>query len=308
MSKRFKTHKKNNFIKKILLFIAVVLLTTVVSFNVVYEKVTKNLTDIEVINILLNKDNSFDKIFSGSGINFIVNYTMGLDLNKNNLKKEKIDIIPVMKQEEVVLPLIYIYNTHQTEEYRGINTNDYNVTPTVLHASLILKNKLENLGIPTIVEENSIKDVLNINGWSYRNSYKVSKMFAEEVLKNNPSVKYIIDLHRDSVNENISTITIDDKNYAKIMIVLGKGHDGFERNLEFANRINNGLKKFNEGLSRGIDIKEKSGIFNQDLSPNAVLIEVGGPYNDINSVSNTLDVLANVMKDVILEDESKEET
>ena len=92
------------------------------------------------------------------------------------------------------------------------------------------------------------------------------------------------------------------------MIVLGKGHDGFERNLEFANKINNGLKKYNEGLSRGIDIKEKSGIFNQDLSPNAVLIEVGGPYNDINSVSNTLEVLANVMKDVILEDEAKEET
>ena len=75
-----------------------------------------------------------------------------------------------------------------------------------------------------------------------------------------------------------------------------------------ANRINNYLKEFNPLITRGIDIKTNSGIFNQDISSNAVLIEVGGPYNDINSVKNSLEILANVYKRIVDEDNEKEET
>lgn len=314
MSKRFKSHRKHNrFVIKILVFIILVLLVVQVTFNTLYHKLTSNLSEIEVINILLNNTNDdFKKIFSGDGINFIVNYTLGLDLNnvkKNSDSSEK--VLPTMNETEVVTydePLVYIYNTHQTEEYRAVNTNDYNITPTVMHASLILQNRLSNVGIKSIVETNNIKELLDINGWNYKNSYKASKMLATDALERNPSIKYVIDLHRDSISENIGKINIDGKDYAKIMLVLGKGHDGYERNLELANRINNYLKEFNENISRGIDIKINSGIYNQDLSPNAVLIEIGGPYNDINSVSNSIEVLADVYKRVILEDEKKAET
>ena len=92
------------------------------------------------------------------------------------------------------------------------------------------------------------------------------------------------------------------------MFVLGKGHAGYERNLEMATRLNNYLKEFNESITRGINIKNNSGIFNQDLSPNAVLIEIGGPYNDINSVSNSLELLAKIYKRIVDEDNEKEET
>ena len=133
-------------------------------------------------------------------------------------------------------------------------------------------------------------------------------MLAQDALEKNPSIKYVIDLHRDSVNENIAKTTIDGKDYAKIMIVLGKGHDGYENNLKMANRINDYLKEFNESITRGIDIKQNSGIYNQDLSQNAVLIEIGGPYNDINSVKNSIELLAKVYKRVIDEDAKKEQT
>jgi stage II sporulation protein P len=132
-------------------------------------------------------------------------------------------------------------------------------------------------------------------------------MLATDALGKNSSIKYVIDLHRDSISESIGKITIDNKDYAKIMIVLGKGHEGYEKNLEMATRITNYLKEFNENITRGIDIKNNSGIYNQDISPNAVLIEVGGPYNDINSVSNSLEVLANVYKRIVDEDNEKEE-
>ena len=315
MAKKFKTKKNITlFSIKFILFFTIVLCVILLVFNVLYEKLTKEINENEVIDIMLNNNSKeFKSIFSKNGLSFIVNYTLGINLDKKeNVKKientSKTTDDAVIKEENYDSPLIYIYNTHQTEEYQSVNTNEYNVTPTVLHASLILQNKLSDLGIQAIVEKNDIKEILNINGWNYRSSYKASKMLASDTLSKNPTIKYVIDLHRDSIPLNIAKVTIDNKDYAKIMIVLGKGHDGFERNLEMANRINNYLKEFSPLITRGIDIKTNSGIFNQDVSNNAVLIEVGGPYNDINSVKNSLEVLANVYKRIVDEDNEKEET
>lgn len=315
MVKKFKTKKNITlFSIKFILFFTIVLCVILLVFNVLYEKLTKEINENEVIDIMLNNNSKeFKSIFSKNGLSFIVNYTLGINLDKKeNVKKiekaSKTTDKTVIKEENYNSPLIYIYNTHQTEEYQSVNTNEYNVTPTVLHASLILQNKLSDLGLQAIVEKNDIKEILNINGWNYRSSYKASKMLASDTLSKNPTIKYVIDLHRDSIPLNIAKVTIDGKDYAKIMIVLGKGHDGYERNLEMANRINNYLKEFNPLITRGIDIKTNSGIFNQDVSSNAVLIEVGGPYNDINSVKNSLEVLANVYKRIVDEDNEKEET
>ena len=310
MGKKFKSKKKIKVLKfnKILLFFVIVLSTFIISFNYLYKYLTKNISEVEVINILLNNENRFDKLLSKSGLDFFISYTFGLNLESNKVEKE----IPVIKEEKASTeeknePIIYIYNTHQTEEYKLVNNNDYNITPTVLHASLIFQSKLKELGIDSIVEKNSIKEILDINSWNYRNSYKASKMLAESALSDNPTIKYIIDLHRDSIPENVGNLVIDNKKYARMMIVLGTGHEGYNNNLEMANRINNYLKEFNEKITRGIDIKKNSGIYNQDLSSTALLIEVGGQYNDINSVSNSLEVLANAYKKVIDEDNEKKE-
>lgn len=315
MAKKFKSRKNITLISiKFLLFLIIVFGVILLVFNSLYDKLTKDIDKNKVIDIMLNNNQKdFKSIFSENGINFIINYTLGINLeNKKNTdnKRNTIDSTEkvVIKEENYDAPLIYIYNTHQTEEYKSVNTNEYNVVPTVLHASLIFQNKLSDLGIKSLVEKNDIREILNINGWNYRSSYKASKMLAQDALSKNPSIKYVIDLHRDSIPLNIAKVTIDNKDYAKIMIVLGKGHDGYERNLEMANRINNYLKEFNPLITRGIDIKSNSGIFNQDISNNAVLIEVGGPYNDINSVKNSLEILATVYKRIVDEDNEKEET
>ena len=149
---------------------------------------------------------------------------------------------------------------------------------------------------------------MNANNYSYKQSYKVSKFLAAEAIKNNPTIKYIIDLHRDSIPENISTILKDNKKYARVMFVISTMNPSYQSNLDLANKINDYLNDFDQKLSRGIDIKERSGLFNQDLSNNALLIEVGGEYNDIDSVSNTLELIASAFKKVIFEDGKQEET
>ena len=42
-----------------------------------------------------------------------------------------------------------------------------------------------------------------------------------------------------------------------------------------------------------------NGIYNQDLSPNTLLIEVGGVDNTIEEVYNTIEALANVLNKYI---------
>ena len=42
------------------------------------------------------------------------------------------------------------------------------------------------------------------------------------------SLKYYIDIHRDSVSKNITTVNINNKNYAKILFVVGLEHNNYQ--------------------------------------------------------------------------------
>ena len=198
-------------------------------------------------------------------------------------------------------PIVYIYNSHQLENYDSSNYEPYNITPNVMMASYLLKEKLNNYNIPTIVEEGNINEFIKINNWDYNYSYIASRYFIEEAKRKYPSIKYFIDLHRDSVTKEYSTAIINDMSYAKVLFVVGLDHDNYKGNLDFANNVNNRLIN---GISKGIIKKtgpNVNGIYNQDISSNALLIEVGGYQNKIDEVYNTIDVLANTLKEVINE-------
>ena len=207
---------------------------------------------------------------------------------------------PSPKEEKE--PLVYVYNTHQTENYSYKKYEEYNITPNVMMASYILREKLNNKGIPTIVETTNISDLLHTNGWSYANSYKASSFLVKDAIKKYPTLKLVIDLHRDAVKKEASTVEINQKKYAKILFVIGAEHDAYEKNLRVANKMNDLLNKKYKGLSRGVmkkSGKNVNGIYNQDLSENAILIECGGHENTLDEVLNTIEILADVIKEYI---------
>lgn len=201
-------------------------------------------------------------------------------------------------------PLVYIYNTHQTEQYQQNSTEPYNIIPDVMVASYYLEEKLEQMGINTIVEETKISEILQNNNWNYNQSYKASRMNLERIKNQYPNIKIFIDLHRDAVSKEISTTTIEGKNYAKVLFVVGKEHDNYEKNLEYSTSINNIILEYYPSLTRGIMQKEGigvNGIYNQDVAPNVILLEVGGNNNTIDEVTNTLDIISNIIKEKINE-------
>ena len=286
MKKRFKG--KHRFRKlKVLSFILVGLASFSVTINVLRKKVTQVLDPSNYINYLLK-----------TGFNNQVSKS----ILKSPLDIENISLVNNEEEVKSNEPLIYIYNTHDEEAYYNSYLNPYNIVPDVKLASYYFQERLKDLGIESVVEKRKIKDVLDKNGWNYRYSYNASRVYLEEVSKNNPSIEYFIDLHRDSVGKDKTTTTINGKSYARVMFLVGLEHKSYQKNLDLATRLNELISQFDSTLSRGIYQKEGpgvNGIYNQDFSSKAILIEVGGQYNTIEEVANTIEVMARVLKDYL---------
>lgn len=309
--------KKSKFKIKYLFLIIITYFIFSYTFYYSFKGTTNNKL---FINYLLNNGNAnyiseykFPKIIN-STMNFIFNidFSNPISLFNENIigyeysEDNNIDIdnlrtistyIEDPNKEEVKNPLVYIYNTHQLENYNNYNLEVYGITPNVLMASYLLKEKLNDNNIPTIVEETDITKFLTLNKWSYANSYRASRIFMLDKKNVYPSIKYYIDIHRDSVNKKISTVKINGKNYAKILFVIGLEHKEYKENLSLTNKLNSLFNDKYPGLSRGVLKKKGSnvdGIYNQDISPNVFLIEVGGVDNNINEVLNTINAISDV--------------
>ncbi len=277
------------------------------TFKILYSNISVNIDNNTYLDYLVN--DSFSKfslsdLTSLSSTEFLLKYSFGIESFNTGIKD--VDLMsPVVSEVETPdvtnkEPTVYIYNSHQTESYRSDFAESFNINNTVYLASHILKEYLEDLGISVIVEENSIVDVLNTNGWKYGSSYRASRILLEQAKNTNPSLNFFIDLHRDAASYERTMVEIDGKKYAKIMFVVGLKHDNYGPNLELANNLNERIKNFNPDLTRGVLQKNNSGangIYNQDFDSNTILIEVGGQYNYIEEVNNTLKVFANILYD-----------
>ncbi len=321
MKKRIKVKRKLKTKYKILFSLSIISISFFYVFQILYNKFLVKLDNGSVINSIVNYNlntkkstNLFYDILNLNSTHFLLKYTLGID----SLKEEPDEFVSGIEADyiedpyvnRVKEPIVYIYNTHQTEGYQKSNNASYNITPSVLMASYILRESLNDLGIPSMVETNDIAELLRIHSWKYSYSYAASKLLLEDAITKNPTLSYFIDLHRDSMSYDVTTTTIDNKKYAKILFVIGKDHDGYEKNQKMAETINNSIKEKYPSLSRGISLKGGSGvngIYNQNISPNAILIEIGGQYNTITEINNTLNVLADALYDYIKGENHEEE-
>lgn len=304
MKKRFKSRKKLNNLKKII-YLIFILIGFFLSYLYFYYKVRNMISSEDYLNYLLKV--GFNKQIDSSYIksSLLSNITFDNTSVTENNNDDTSQITDKSNTKEVLnstKPIIYIYSTHDTEGYASSYFNIYNIKPDVKIASYYLQEKLSDLGLNTIVEKRMIKDVLNKNNWVYKDSYKASRIYLENTYQNNTSLKYFIDLHRDSSLKSKTTTTIDGKSYARVMFLVGLEHDNYNANLKVATDINNLIKAKYPSLTRGIYKKSGpgvNGIYNQDFNSNCILIELGGQYNTMLEVSNTIDILAKILYDYI---------
>ena len=207
---------------------------------------------------------------------------------------------PVSKSAD---PLVYIYNTHTSELYNHDKKDPKEKRiVSVVDSSNVVADVLEDNGIKSVVELRDVGTMLHSQGWNYYASYDASRMYLEDTALEFDSLEYFVDIHRDSVGRDLSTHEYKGKSYAKIMFVVGVGHDRYAQNLEFAKELQKSLEDMCPGITRSLVQKSTetgNGIYNQDFSPNTLLVEIGGWDNTYEEVENTSKLLGEAIAEFI---------
>lgn len=294
-------HKKKSKkrFKKIIILVLLYIIISKLFINISLKS-----SNEEFIKGMLDNNNYYLK-YKENYLNLFVKYLFNIDLSEpKNILENTLSYKTVsLEQRETkyvhseIKPKIYIYNTHQTEGYQGENLSDYNINPDVLMASYLLQGLLLKDNISVLVEERRMSDYLKENNLDYSESYKASRTYLLDTLTKS-DFDLIIDLHRDAIRKDLSTVNIDNKNYAKFLFVIGSNHANYEKNYNLAYILNEKIKAKYPNLTRGILIKPKS-IFNQDVNDKIILIECGGNENTIDEVMNSILVLKEVIKEYI---------
>lgn len=112
----------------------------------------------------------------------------------------------------------------------------------------------------------------------------------------------IIDLHRDSAGPDITTIAVNNEQYAKVAFVIGMEHPNFERNRANAVLLKNEMELLVPGITRSLVMKHGPGVdgkYNQDLDPSLLVVELGGVGNTEAQLNRTIAVIAKAAATVI---------
>lgn len=204
--------------------------------------------------------------------------------------------------------VVYIYHTHNTESYFPfLKTDDksnpntaYHSTANVTLVGKKLQDELEERGIGVHFEKQDIQSILKKKDLSYGESYDASRPVVQSALNQNRDIQYLIDIHRDSLRYDDTTVTINGKTYAKIVFIIGGNNPSVDKNTKLAKQLHQLFEKKYPGLSRGVFAKKGkgvNGVYNQDLSENSMLIEFGGVDNNMEELSRTAEAVADVFSE-----------
>ncbi|WP_110112076.1 stage II sporulation protein P [Bacillus sp. CGMCC 1.16541] len=211
--------------------------------------------------------------------------------------------------------VVYLYHTHSWESYLPLlgmegeaNANKAvdNKTNITLVGD-ILGKELEARGIGSTVDKTNMTQKLGERKWKAPKSYMMSREIVASAMQQNQHLTYFIDIHRDSLRKDKTTATVNGKSYAKTVFVLGEGNKNYEQNLQLVKDLHERLEAKYPGLSRGVFSQPKTsgrnGVYNQDLSPNAILVEMGGVDNNMEELTNSAKALADVFSEMYWEAE-----
>jgi stage II sporulation protein P len=201
--------------------------------------------------------------------------------------------------------VIFIYQSHSTESFlpllKGVTDKDAahstNSKVNMIAIGEKMTKELEQRGIGTQHDTSNMGQLLLDRGWKYGDSYTLSREIVQSTLAKNKDLNFLIDLHRDTAGKSITTATINGKPYARLFFIVGKEHDNYEKSLKTAKQLNTQLEDQFPGISRGIFVKTKdsgNGVYNQDLSESAILIEVGGVDNTLEELFRTVEAFSEV--------------
>lgn len=184
-------------------------------------------------------------------------------------------------------PTVLIVHSHGTESYE--NTQGY--AETSQYRTLDTDYNMIAIGaeVKRVLEEGGIRVIHDTTAHdhpSYSASYSQSRKSVKAYLEEYPSICLVLDLHRDAAEDKQGkqlayTATSDDVTAAQLMLVVGTdvrlSHPQWPENMSLAVKLHALLERNFPGICRPISFRSQR--FNQDLSPGALLVEVGSAGN-----------------------------
>jgi len=206
---------------------------------------------------------------------------------------------------------ILIVHTHASEAYT--RTDRYSYEPHGEDRTLDKSMSVVRVGdeIARVLKENGIP-VVHIteifDSPTYSGSYQRSLDAIEDAIKENPSIKMVIDVHRDAVitksgEKKSMSKDIDGKTAAQMMLVIGSdagklSHPNWKSNLGFALKIQERLERDHPGIMRPVNVRAAR--FNQHVTKASILLEVGTSGNTLEQALVSAEIFANALSDILL--------
>ena len=230
-----------------------------------------------------------------------VTYVEPSDLNASDFMKKDMKL----KADENG-PKVLIFHTHSQERFADSNGD---ASTSIVGVGRYLTELLnEKYQIETIHHE-GVYDL--INGKLDRSeAYELARPKIAAILKENPSIEVVIDLHRDGVNASTHLVTeIGGRQTAQIMFfngmcrtrangnLSGMSNPYIQDNLAFSLQMKVAAETKYPGFTRRIYLKGYK--YNMDFCPKMLLIEAGAQTNTVGEMRNAMEILAELLNDVL---------
>ena len=194
-------------------------------------------------------------------------------------------------------PQVLIMHTHATESFEPYDTDTYDTrhtwrttdnTQNIVAAGEVMAEAIRSYGIEVLHDETQ-HDYPSYNG-----SYERSAVTVQDYLEQYPSIKVVLDVHRDAVQRDTTLVKpvteIDGRKAAQLMIIAGCD-DGtmdmpnWSKNFRFAAGMQDAIESRYPSLTRPVFFCYRK--YNQDLTTGSLLIEIGSHGNTLEEVLYT---------------------
>lgn len=204
-------------------------------------------------------------------------------------------------------PQVLIMHTHATECYRpasglwfapgdGARTTDR--ANNMCAVGRVMADTLNAAGINTLHDE-SLNDYP-----SYTGSYSNSRAVVQQYLAQYPSIKVVLDVHRDAIENDAGArmapvVEINGRKAAQVMLICGCDNGStvslpnWRQNLRFAAAWESAMEGMYPGFTRPVLFSYR--FYNQDLTTGSLLIEIGTHGNNLNEALYAGQLAANAL-------------
>ncbi len=252
--------------------------------------------------------------YGADGTPLYIPLAAGYLKNSTNLENDEVqaelDQPLELKLEETTEPQVLILHTHATEAYEPYPVDFYDTRGTwrstdnscnMVQVGNRIAEQLEAAGIG-VIHDGTQHDYPSYNG-AYERSAETVKAWLEEY----PSIKVVLDVHRDAIQPEDDVIVkataeIEGKKAAQVMIITGcedgtMGVPDWPSNLRFAAALQSTAEGMYPGLMRPIFFCYRK--YNMDLTKGSILLEFGSHGNTLEEAEYSGELIGKALAEAL---------